>query len=181
MEESVHSRKRSALAVLEFFMPGHLDGCELGFIGSGGIAGEAGEFGDPFVHVGEAHGEGIDVREFVGQTDGDVLKIVPTECRRHVHSEKRFNTEGTKIEKKRLRDKPAAKTESMIEFLGVILVPIGNFDDDVGGAIRHGLATEARLRRDAGVFIKLSELCLCVFTEGFYAFSDVTDARDASS
>src|SRR6266704_4002955 len=89
MEESLHSRKRSALAVLEFFVPGHLDGFELGFIGSGGIAGEAGELGDPFVHVGEAHGERIDVREFVGQTDGDVLEIVPTECRRHVHSRKK--------------------------------------------------------------------------------------------
>src|SRR5260370_14077095 len=45
---------RSAVPVLEFFVPGHLDGFELGFVGGGGIAGEAGELGDPFVHVGEA-------------------------------------------------------------------------------------------------------------------------------
>ena len=54
------------LAVLEFFVPGHLDGFQFGFVGGGGVAGEVGEFGDPFVHVGEAHGEGIGVGVFVG-------------------------------------------------------------------------------------------------------------------
>src|SRR5712692_7402242 len=74
----------SPLTVLEFFVPGHLDGFELGFVGGRGVAGEAGEFGDPFVHVGKADGEGIGVRKFVGQADGDVFEIVPTECGRHV-------------------------------------------------------------------------------------------------
>src|SRR6266436_7258200 len=32
---------------------------------------------------------------------------------------------------------------SVIGFLGVILVPFRNFHDDVGGAVRHGLAAEA--------------------------------------
>src|SRR5260370_1932717 len=69
--------------------------------------------------------------------------------------ETRFNTEGTKIAMKRWRDKPAATTESVVEFLGVILVPVGDFDDDVGGAVGHGLAAEARLRGDAGSLIEL--------------------------
>jgi len=72
------------LTVLEFFVPGHLDGFELGFVGGGGVAGEAGEFGDPLVHVGETDGEGIGVREFVGEGDGDVFEIVPGEGWRHV-------------------------------------------------------------------------------------------------
>jgi REP element-mobilizing transposase RayT len=50
---------------LKFFVPGHLDGFKLGFVGGRGIAGEAGELSDPFVHVGEADSEGIGVREFV--------------------------------------------------------------------------------------------------------------------
>ena len=43
-------------AVLQFFVPGHLDGFEFGFVGVGGVAGEERELGDPFVHVGEADG-----------------------------------------------------------------------------------------------------------------------------
>src|SRR5262245_9874689 len=37
---------------------------------------------------------------------------------------------------------------SMIRFFRVILVPIRNLHHDVRRAIRHGLATEARLRRN---------------------------------
>jgi len=62
-----------------------------------GSPGEAGELGDPFVHVGEADCEGIGVREFVCESDSDVFEVIPTECWRHVHSRKRFNTEGTEI------------------------------------------------------------------------------------
>src|SRR5882724_2820644 len=72
-----------ALAVQEFLVPGHLDGFELRFIGGRGIAGKAGEFGDPLVHVGEADGQRIGVRMFVGQSDGYIFKIFPTECWRH--------------------------------------------------------------------------------------------------
>ena len=54
------------LAVLKFFVPGHLDGFEFGLVGGGGVACEKWELGDPFVHVGEAHGEGIGVGVFVG-------------------------------------------------------------------------------------------------------------------
>src|SRR6266481_9105360 len=114
-------RQGLALAVQEFLVPGHLDGFELGFIGGCGVAGKTGEFGDPFVHVGEADRQRIGVRVFVGQSDGYIFKIVPTECWRHFRSRKRFNSEGTGIAKERWRDKPAATTELMIEFLGVIL------------------------------------------------------------
>src|SRR5882762_2344309 len=91
---------RLALAVAKFFVPGHLDGFELGFVGGGRVAGKAGELGDPFVHVGEADGEGIGVRIFVSEGDGDVFEIVPTECRGHVHSRKRFTTKATEIAEK---------------------------------------------------------------------------------
>src|SRR6266849_4392702 len=117
-----------ALAVQEFLVPGHLDGFELGLVGGRWVAGKTGKFSDPFVHVGEAHSQGIGVRMFVGQSDGYIFKIIPTKCRRHFHSRKRFNTEATE---KSWRDKPVATTELMIEFLGVILVPVGNFHDDV--------------------------------------------------
>ena len=76
-------RPELALAVLKFFLPSHLDGFELGFVGGGGVAGEAGEFGDPFVHIGEADSEGIGVGKFVRQADGDVFDLVPAECWRH--------------------------------------------------------------------------------------------------
>src|SRR2546428_9677851 len=75
---------RLSLAVLEFLVPGHLDGFELGFVGGGGVAGEAGELGDPLVKIGEADGKRIGVRELVGEADGNVFEIVPTECWRHV-------------------------------------------------------------------------------------------------
>src|SRR6267143_6650042 len=68
-----------ALAVQEFLVPSHLDGFELRFIGGRGVAGKAGEFGDPLVHVGEADSEWIGVRMFVGQSNGYIFKIVPTE------------------------------------------------------------------------------------------------------
>src|SRR5215471_2156708 len=74
---------RSALTVLIFLVPGHLDGFELRFVRPGGIARKAGQLDDPFVHVREAHRKRIGVREFVGQSDGDVFKVVPAKCRRH--------------------------------------------------------------------------------------------------
>src|SRR6266446_2885233 len=93
-------RQGLALAVQEFLVPGHLDGFELGFIGGRGVAGKTGEFGDPLVHVGEADGEWIGVRMFVGQSDGYIFKIIPTKCWRHFHSRKRFNTEAQRSQRK---------------------------------------------------------------------------------
>src|SRR2546430_8448727 len=69
----------------------------------------------------------------------------------------------------------------MVEFLGVIFVPVGNFDDDVGSAVGNGLAAEARLRRDAGSFIELVELGVGGFVAGFEAFAHDDVARGASA
>src|SRR6202158_3676298 len=59
---------------------------------------------------------------------------------------------------------------SVVQFLGVVFVPLGNFDDDVGGAVGHGLATEAGFRRDARRFVQLVELGVGSFVAGFEAF-----------
>src|SRR5882672_7499843 len=170
-----------ALTVQEFLVPSHLDGFELRFVGGRGVAGKAGEFGDPFVHVGEADRQRIGVRMFVGQSDGYIFKTVPTECWRHFHTRKSLNTEATKITEKRWRGKPAATTELMIEFLGVILVPVGNFHDDVGGAVGDGLAAEARLRRDAGRFVQFVELGVGGLVAGLEAFAHDDVARGAGA
>src|ERR1700676_4300066 len=77
------SRAGSGLTVQEFLVPCHLDGFEFAFVGGRWIAGKAGELGDPLVHVREAGRERIGVRKFVGQADGDVFDLVPTECWRH--------------------------------------------------------------------------------------------------
>jgi hypothetical protein len=75
---------RSTLAILKFFVPGHLNRFELGFVGFLRIAGKAGELRDPFVHVRESDGERIGAREFVAQRDGDVFDGVPIKSWRHV-------------------------------------------------------------------------------------------------
>ena len=64
-------------AVLEFFMPRHLDGFELAFVGSCGIALEIRQFSHVAVQVGEADGEGIDFRMSFGEPDADVFGVVP--------------------------------------------------------------------------------------------------------
>src|SRR5260370_983372 len=61
---------------------------------------------------------------------------------------------------------------SVVEFLGVIFVPVGNFDDDVGGAVGDGLATQAGLRRDAGGFVEFVEFGVGGLVAGFGAFPD---------
>jgi hypothetical protein len=67
------------LAIFPLFVPGHLDGFELALVGFLRIAGETGEFRNPFVHVREADRERIHIRKLVGQADGDVVEIVPVE------------------------------------------------------------------------------------------------------
>src|SRR6266478_3288004 len=90
-------------------------------------------------------------------------------------------TQGTKIAEKRWRDKPAGTTELMIEFLGVVFVPIGNFHDDVGGAVGDGLAAEARLRSDAGGFVEFVELGVGGLVAGLQAFAHDDVARGAGA
>src|SRR5690242_4069561 len=77
---------RLCLAVLEFFVPGHLNGFELAFVGSLRVTGKTWELGDPLVHVRKADGERIGIWVFVRQADSDVFDLVPTKCRRHVGS-----------------------------------------------------------------------------------------------
>jgi len=69
----------------------------------------------------------------------------------------------------------------VIQFLGVVLVPFGDFDDDIGGAVGHGLAAEARLRRDAGSFVQFVELGVGGFVAGFEAFPHDDVARRAGA
>jgi hypothetical protein len=57
----------------------------------------------------------------------------------------------------------------MVELLGVIFIPVGDFDDDVGGAIGDGLAAEARLGSDAGGFVEFIELGVGGFVTGLEA------------
>ena len=57
-------------------MPGHLDGFELFLVGVFRIVVEAFELHDPFVEIGETHGQRIGVRELVGECDGDVFGLV---------------------------------------------------------------------------------------------------------
>ena len=60
----------------------------------------------------------------------------------------------------------------MIEFLGVVFVPVGDFDDDVGGAVGDGLAAEAGLGGDAGSFVEFVEFGVGGFVAGFKALPD---------
>ena len=73
------NRPSLALTVFPLFVPGPLDRFEFRLVGFLRIAGEAGEFGDPFVHVGEADGVGVDVGMRIGEADGDVVEIFPVE------------------------------------------------------------------------------------------------------
>src|SRR6266852_653385 len=97
--------------------------------------------------------------------------------------QKRLNTEGTEITEKRWRDKPAATTESVIEFLGVVFIPLGNLDDDVGGAVRNGLAAKPRFRRDSGSFVEFIEFGIGGFVARLQAppHDDVTRRASADA
>ena len=139
--EGVESGRPLRLVVLKFFVPGHLDGFELAFIRKLGIAGKTRKLGDPLVQVGEADSEGIEAGMLVRELNSDFFGVVPIECRRHDFS-------------------------LVLGFLGVIFIPLGNFDDDVFGAVGDALATEARFRRDAGGFIELIELGVGGFVAG---------------
>src|SRR6266704_6658179 len=97
--------------------------------------------------------------------------------------QKRLNTEGTEDRKKKWRDKPAVTKELMIEFLGVVFVPLGNLDDDVGGAVRNGLAAKPRFRRDSGSFVEFIEFGIGGFVARLQALphDDVTRRASANA
>src|SRR5216684_3584230 len=86
--------------------------------------------------------------------------------------QKKFNTENTEIAESTEKTggvNPAVTTELVIQFLGVVFVPVGDFDDDVGGAVGDGLAAEARLGGDAGGFVEFVEFGVGGFVAGFEA------------
>jgi len=58
----------------------------------------------------------------------------------------------------------------MIHFLSVIFIPVRDFDHDVSRAVWHGLAAQARLRRNPGRFVQFIELRIGRFVAGFQTF-----------
>src|SRR5438067_1551990 len=62
------------LRVLPFLVPRHLNRFELRFVGGLGIVVEAVELEHALAEIGEADGQGIEIREFFGQRDADVLR-----------------------------------------------------------------------------------------------------------
>ena len=58
-------------------MPRHLDGFELAFVGSCGIALEIRQFSHVAVQVGEADGERIELGMDFREEDADVFGVVP--------------------------------------------------------------------------------------------------------
>src|ERR1700736_6938052 len=81
---SSKARVRLALrAVLEFFMPGHLDGFEFAFVRGGWIPLEVGQFGHVAVKVGEADGKRIEFGMSFREKNADIFGVVPSERFRH--------------------------------------------------------------------------------------------------
>src|SRR5713101_8009084 len=74
-----HRKESASLAVLVLFVPGHLDGFELAFVGEFGGAGEAVKLADPSVKIGEADGERVSGWELVGKPNADFFRAVPIE------------------------------------------------------------------------------------------------------
>src|SRR5271167_2983496 len=66
----------------------------------------------------------------------------------------------------------AAWRSSVIGFFGVIFVPLGDFHDDVGGAVGDGLAAETRFLRDAWGHVEFVEFGVGGFVAGLEALLD---------
>jgi hypothetical protein len=71
------------MAVLKFFVPGHLDGFELPFVRKLGITGKTGELGNPLMKISEADGERVEIWKFLDELNANFLSVVPIECIRH--------------------------------------------------------------------------------------------------
>src|SRR5689334_24575807 len=69
----------------------------------------------------------------------------------------------------------------VIRFLRIVLVPVGNFDNDVRRAIGHGLAAEARLRRDPRRLVQLIKLGVGGFVAGLKTLLNDHVARRAGA
>ena len=84
--ETITSSSNDALAlgaVEELFVPCHLDGFKLRFVGLLRIALEVRQFDDVAVEIGEAHGQRIGGGVRLGKEYADVFGIVPCEFSRH--------------------------------------------------------------------------------------------------
>src|SRR5215472_13443256 len=66
-------------------------------------------------------------------------------------------------------------------FLRVILIPVGNLHNNIRRTIRHGLATETRLRRYPRRFIQLIEFRISGFVAGFKTLLNDHVARRAGT
>lgn len=64
-------------------MPGHLDGFQAAFVGLGGVVGEAFEFGDHLVQVGEADCEWVGLGEFFLELNADLFGVGPVDFAGH--------------------------------------------------------------------------------------------------
>src|SRR5437762_11275384 len=60
----------------------------------------------------------------------------------------------------------------VIQFFSVVLVPLGNFHNDIRRAVGNRLATEARLRRDARRFVEFVEFGVRRFVARFEALAN---------
>src|SRR5713101_1025196 len=69
----------------------------------------------------------------------------------------------------------------VVQFLGIILVPLGNLDDDVGRAVGNGLAAETRFGRNAGCLVEFIQFRIGGFIAGLEAFPDDEVARRAGA
>src|ERR1700691_1270474 len=73
-------------AILEFFMPRHLNGFELALIGGFRIAFKIGEFGHVAVQIGKPDGKRVKFGMSFGEKDANVFGIVPGDGFRHGES-----------------------------------------------------------------------------------------------
>src|SRR3954451_21951176 len=69
----------------------------------------------------------------------------------------------------------------MIKLSSVVLVPLGNLDNDVGGSVWHRLAAQPRFRRDARSHVQLVKLGVRGFIARFQTFLDDHMARRAGA
>src|ERR1700736_570032 len=89
-------------------------------------------------------------------------------------SKKKIRRRGTPV-RERILDTRVSKNEprppSVVGFLGVVLVPAGNFDHDVGRTVGNRLATQTRFRGDAGRLVEFVELRIGGFVARLEALS----------
>ena len=144
-------------SILELFVPRHLDGFELAFVGGSGVAFEVGELGDVFVQVGEANGEGIELGMYFTEQDADVFGVVPSERFRHgefleckVSRFQSFKVSNpTKLcayeSFKTLKPSDFETYFLVVLFRNVISIPRWNLDDHLARLRDLHLATETRV------------------------------------